>query len=222
MPTSTVEDYLKCIYVIGKERGAGEPVSTGQVAAHLHVAPGTATAMVKALSEAGLVTYAPYSGARLTPGGARLATHVLRRHRIVELFLVQVMGMNWSEVHEDAELLEHAVSDRLIEQMDEMLGRPANDPHGDPIPTARGVVPQTDYTSLLGCEPKKSHRVARVMDQGTSFLRLMERHGVLPGRRLRVERREDAAETLVIRAEGNRPASLSFSAAAKILVEPLR
>ncbi len=221
MPTSTVEDYLKCIYMIGKERGAGEPVTTGQIAAHLHVAPGTVTAMVKALSEAGLVSYAPYTGVRLAPAGARLATHVLRRHRIVELFLVRVMGMNWGEVHEDAELLEHAVSDRLIERMDQMLGRPANDPHGDPIPSARGAVSRTEYPSLLGCEPKKPHRVARVMDQGTSFLRLMERHGVLPGRRLRVERRDDAAETLVIRADGSRRASLSFSAAAKILVEPL-
>src|SRR5512147_2517801 len=135
MPTSTVEDYLKCI-LLEQELDPEALVSMGQVSAALKVAPGTVTAMMKTLADSGLVAYEPYSGVRLTPSGRQLAAHVLRRHRLIELFLVQVMGMDWSEVHGEAEHLEHAVSDRLIERMDEMLDRPAVDPHGDPIPDA--------------------------------------------------------------------------------------
>ena len=109
----------------------------GQVAAALGVTPGTATTMVKALAESGLAEYEPYSGVRLTTAGEKLAGLVLRRHRLVELFLVQVMGMSWAEVHDEAEQLEHVVSERLIERIDEMLGRPTHDPHGDPIPERR-------------------------------------------------------------------------------------
>lgn len=221
MPTSTVEDYLKWIYLSQEQGGDGELVSTGRVAASLGVSPGTATAMVKTLAEAGLLTYEPYSGVRLTPAGTQLATHVLRRHRVVELFLVKIMGMNWSEVHADAEVLEHAVSDRLIERMDEMLGRPATDPHGDPIPNPRGVVPEADYPNLLSCSMGQPTRVARVTDQGTEFLRLLERHGVVPGNRLEVESREEAADTVVIHAHGSQPFSLGFRAASKVLVDPI-
>ena len=119
-PSSTVEDYIKCIYEKQVRRDR-EFVPTGQVATAMEVAPGTATTMMKTLAESGLVTYEPYTGVRLTGDGVELAKRVLRRHRVVELFLVEFMGMDWSEVHMDAELLEHAVSDRLIARMDEML-----------------------------------------------------------------------------------------------------
>ncbi|MFN0149575.1 MAG: metal-dependent transcriptional regulator [bacterium] len=218
MPTSTVEDYLKCIYVNEREKSAGGPVSTGQIAAALGVSPGTATAMVKTLADAGLVAYEPYAGVRLTPAGAQLAAVVLRRHRVVELFLVKVMGMNWSEVHDDAERLEHAVSDRLIERMDEILGRPSSDPHGDPIPNPRGVVREPAYQDLLACPLESSVQVARITDQATDFLRLLERHSVIPGNRLVVESRTEAADTVVIRPDGAAPLSLGFRAASKVLV----
>jgi len=218
MPTSTVEDYLKCIYVNEREKGPGGPVSTGQIAAAIGVSPGTATAMVKTLADAGLVAYAPYAGVTLTPAGVQLAAHVLRRHRVVELFLVKVLGMNWSEVHDDAERLEHAVSDRVIERMDEILGQPVSDPHGDPIPNPRGVVREPAYQDLLGCPLASPVQVARVTDQGTEFLRLLERHGVVPGRRLVVESRAETADTVVIRPEGADSLSLGFRAASKILV----
>jgi DtxR family Mn-dependent transcriptional regulator len=135
MPTSTVEDYLKCIYVEARNK-PGELVSTGRIASAMKVAPGTVTAMMKTLMESGLIRYEPYAGVMLTDAGRKLATHVLRRHRLVELFLVEIMNMDWSEVHEEAEVLEHAVSESLIERIDEMLGHPTADPHGDPIPTA--------------------------------------------------------------------------------------
>src|SRR5438309_7108916 len=141
LPSSTVENYLKAIYQgQGSLAGGERLVPMGQVAAALGVTPGTATTMVKALAESGLAEYEPYSGVRLTPAGQKLAGLVLRRHRLVEQFLVQVMGMSWDEVHEDAEQLEHVVSERLIERIDEMLGRPTRDPHGDPIPTTNGTI----------------------------------------------------------------------------------
>src|SRR5688500_19454246 len=140
VPTQTVENYLKAIF----QAQIGLPVTAelgpmGQLAASLVVAPGTATTMVKSLAEAALVRYEPYVGVRLTSAGEKLAARVLRRHRLIELFLVRVMGMSWTEVHDEAEHLEHAVSERLIERIDAMLGRPAVDPHGDPIPDPQGT-----------------------------------------------------------------------------------
>src|SRR6185436_274808 len=139
LPSSTVENYLKAIYQ-GQSSLARDQrlVPMGHVAAALGVTPGTATTMVKALAESGLVEYEPYGGVRLSAAGEKLATLVLRRHRLIELFLVQVMGMSWADVHDEAENLEHAVSDRLIDRIDEMLGHPSVDPHGDPIPGPEG------------------------------------------------------------------------------------
>src|SRR5919206_4744699 len=152
LPSSTVENYLKAIYQGQAALTRDERlVPMGQVAAALGVTPGTATTMVKALAEAGLAEYEPYTGVRLSAAGERLAGLVLRRHRLVELFLVQVMGMRWDEVHEDAEQLEHVVSERLIERIDEMLGRPTHDPHGDPIPTAEGTIQARHLDDLLTC-----------------------------------------------------------------------
>jgi len=131
LPSQTVENYLKTIYLAQSSASGEAPlVPMGQLAAALSVVPGTATTMMKALSESGLVHYEPYMGVRLTPAGEKLATLVLRRHRLVELFLVKVLGMSWAEVHDEAERLEHAVSERLIDRIDEMLGWPSVDPHG--------------------------------------------------------------------------------------------
>jgi DtxR family Mn-dependent transcriptional regulator len=221
MPTSTVEDYLKSIY-LESLREPDERVATGRIAGAMKVAPGTVTAMMKTLTEAGLVGYEPYAGVRLTEAGRRLATHVLRRHRLVELFLVRIMGMDWSEVHEEAEVLEHAVSEQLIERIDEMLGRPAVDPHGDPIPTAGGEVEEPEHPSLLTCEVGQPLTVARVTDQRSEFLQLLERHGVMPGRRVRVDSRDDLAETVLVHTEGGAPLQLGFRAASRIGVRDPR
>src|SRR5436190_1979028 len=160
LPSSPVENYLKAIY-LGHAALAGHKhlVSMGHVANALAVTPGTATTMIKALSESGLAEYEPYSGVRLTAAGERLAGLVIRRHRLVEAFLVQVMGMSWAEVHEEAELLEHAVSDRLIDRIDEMLGRPTHDPHGDPIPDTEGAIAHRHFESLLTCPTATRLRV---------------------------------------------------------------
>ena len=219
MATSTVEDYLKAI-LVEEQAAPGELVSMGRIGGALGVAPGTVTAMVKTLADSGLLLYEPYSGVRLTDAGRQLALHVLRRHRLVELFLVKVLKMDWSEVHREAESLEHAISERVIERIDEMLGYPAVDPHGDPIPDARGVVRERPLASLLDCPPGSPARVARVADQSPQFLQLVERRGLKPGSGVTVVARDAAADTLEVElADGGRLA-LGLRAASKILVEP--
>src|SRR6202049_1653525 len=181
LPSSTVENYLKAIYQGQLLLPADiRLVPMGQVAAALNVTPGTATTMVKALAESDLAEYEPYSGVRLTPAGEKLAVLVLRRHRLVELFLVQVMGMSWAEVHDEAEQLEHVVSERLIERIDQMLGRPTHDPHGDPIPTPEGAMTPRNFDSLLTCPMGIPLKVARVADQDPAFLRFIEKNNLKP------------------------------------------
>ena len=217
MPTRTVEDYLKHILLAAQER-PGERVATGQIASRLQLSPGTVTAMLKTLADSGLVDYEPYGGARLTPAGQQLATHVLRRHRLIELFLVEVIGLDWSEVHNEAEQLEHAVSDRLIERMDEMLGSPTVDPHGDPIPTPGGDIVAIDQQSLIVCPLLRPLQVARVQDQSADFLQLAQRSGLRPGQPLQVLARDEAADMVELELQGGERLSLGFRAASKIMV----
>src|SRR5438128_3476855 len=185
LPSSTVENYLKAIYA-GQAVLATDQrlVPMGQVASALGVTPGTATTMVKALAESGLAEYEPYSGVRLSAAGEKLAGLVLRRHRLVELFLVKVMGMSWAEVHDEAEQLEHVVSERLIERIDEMLGRPTHDPHGDPIPNPDGAINAKDLDSLLTCPVGTPLKVTRVADQYSAFFRVIVNNYLKTGMRL--------------------------------------
>jgi len=219
MPSSTVENYLKQLY-LHRSPDEEQSVTMGRLAAAMGVVSGTATAMVKALADAGLVEYQPRAGVKLTPQGERLALHVLRRHRLVELFLVEQLGLDWAEVHDEAEALEHAVSDRVLERLDALLGHPAFDPHGDPIPGPHGQVPQPELVPLADCTVGGTYRVGRVLDQEPEFLNFAALNGLTPRAELRVERREVAAGTLTVRA-GDRPAvSLSLAAAGQILVTP--
>ena len=199
MATSTVEDYLKEIY-LAQQRSRADRIATGTVASALGVTPGTATSMVKALADAGLVAHEPYAGVRLTPAGVRLAARVVRRHRLVEVFLVQVLGMSWSEVHVEAEILEHALSDRLVDRMDAMLGHPTVDPHGDPIPSPEGDVEEPRHQIPLSTAATGAiWAVARVADQSAEFLTLLGRHGLMPGSSLTVAALDPAADTVDIR-----------------------
>src|SRR5438874_1785424 len=188
LPSSTVENYLKAIYQ-GQSSLARDQrlVPMGHVASSLGVTAGTATTMVKALAESGLAEYEPYSGVRLTPAGERLAGLVLRRHRLVELFLVQVMGMSWDEVHDEAEQLEHVVSERLIERIDDMLGRPTRDPHGDPIPNPDGAIATRHLDNLLTCPLGTPLTVTRIADQDPAFMRFIEKNDLKPGQPIQVE-----------------------------------
>jgi DtxR family Mn-dependent transcriptional regulator len=223
LPSSTVENYLKAIYQGASTLAPPQRLlPMGQLAAALGVVPGTATTMVKALAESGLVEYEPYSGVTLTPAGRKLAALVLRRHRLVELFLVRFMGFAWDEVHDEAEQLEHVVSDRLIDRMDEMLGRPEVDPHGDPIPDAEGQVKTQEAQSLMTCPIGAPVTVTRVVDQDGTFLRFLERHHLKPGAEIQVEERDASADCVRVRGEGDRLITIGTRAASKLLVHVAR
>ena len=232
MPTSTVEDYLKAILLAelrpvhgrrstgDSEERQGEPLVTmGRISSALEVAPGTVTAMVKSLEKDGLVIYEPYSGVRLTEEGRRAALRVLRRHRLIELFLVETLGFDWSEVHEEAEQLEHTMSDKLIDRIDALLGRPSVDPHGDPIPDSSGRFRQPELISIADCPPGDAFRVARVSDQGEEFLRFVERHGLKPGATIAVHQQDPSADAVTIRPKRHPEVTIGSEAAAKLWVE---
>src|SRR5437868_1526766 len=220
LPSSTVENYLKAIYQGQSALPLDQRLVTmGHVAAALGVTPGTATTMVKALAESGLAEYEPYSGVRLSAAGEKLAGLVLRRHRLVEAFLVEVMGMSWAEVHDDAEQLEHVVSDRLIDRIDEMLGRPTHDPHGDPIPNPEGTVAARALDSLLTCPLATPLKVTRIADQDPAFLRFIENNDLKPGQPVEVETRDAAADSVLLRGKDRRAITIGARAASKLLVE---
>jgi len=221
MPSSTVENYLKAIYIGTNTLETPQRLlPMGQLASALNVTPGTATTMVKTLAESGLVEYEPYAGVALTKAGQRLAALVTRRHRLIELFLVQVMGYSWDEVHDEAEQLEHTVSERLVDRMDAMLGRPETDPHGDPIPNADGMIkPQKKVQTLLTCPLGTTVTVTRVIDQDKDFLRFIEHHNLKPGEAILVEERDAAADSVRVRGGNHRRLTIGTRAASKVLVQ---
>jgi DtxR family Mn-dependent transcriptional regulator len=219
LPSQTVENYLKTIYLAqGDLPSKRDLVPMGQLASALGVVPGTATTMVKTLAESGLARYEPYMGVRLTPSGEKLAGLVLRRHRLVELFLVRVLGMSWAEVHDEAERLEHAVSERLIDRIDEMLGRPDVDPHGDPIPTAAGTISRQKHLDLLSAPLATPLVVTRVVDQAAEFLRFAEQHGLMPGHAVVIEARDSASDAVRLRCDSGQETSIGTRAASKVFV----
>lgn len=217
MPSATVEDYTKAIYALQRESAAGE-ATVVRLAATLGVTKGTVTAMVKKLRGAGLANAERYGGITLTAKGTRLAVDVIRRHRLIEVFLVEVLRFDWSEVHDEAERLEHAMSPRLLDRLDEFLGRPAIDPHGDPIPDARGKIARLPEFPLRDFAKGEKGVVSRVSDQDPAFLEFAGRHGLRPGTRVSVVEVLPEAESIRVRPSGAKPVSLSFAAAGKILL----
>src|SRR5690349_16178443 len=219
VPSLTVENYVKTIALIAARSQPGAAVGTGELAQALHVSPGTVTGMLKTLSEANLATYTPYEGARLTESGERLALTVIRRHRLLELFLARTLEMPWDEVHEEAEHMEHAASERLIDRIDAFLGHPEVDPHGDPIPRADGSLTEPEGTPLAQLPRGERFRVVRVVDQDPAFLRYLSECGLdLHAAGELAENRPEAG-ALVIRL-ADRSVALGLDAAAKVLVAP--
>jgi DtxR family Mn-dependent transcriptional regulator len=216
MPTSTVENYLKAILV--RSAGEGAIVPTGALAEALGVTPGTITTMVKSLAGQGLLDHLPREGVRLTPAGRNHALAVLRKHRLVETFLVQVLKMDWKEVHEEAEALEHAISERVLNRIDTLLGHPAADPHGDPIPSVRSpLFDRGKRVTLATCRLGGFHRVERILDQSPTFLEFIQRTGLKPGARVRVLDRNSAGGVMLCDL-GTGEATLGIPEAGKIEV----
>ncbi len=220
MPTSTVEDYLKSILRL--DETADREVTVGGIAEDLGVTPGTVSSMMRHLSEAGLVDYVPRRSVTLRKKGRTEALRVVRRHRLVETFLVTVMKLDWSEVHEEAEVLEHVISDRLLERMDEMLGHPSHDPHGDPIPDPHGnVAAQELLHPLSEGAAGDRYRIVRVSDSDSGFLDWLRENRLLPGSVLDLVIHDPVAGIIEIRlSDDTSPLRLGEKAAARILVEP--
>ena len=178
-----VEDYLKAIYDLER---VGEPATTNDIALRLGVAPASVSGMVRRLADQGLITHEPYRGVRLTSDGRRAALRTLRRHRILECYLTEVLGYPWDRVHEEAEQLEHAASEELIERMAAALGDPAQDPHGAPIPTRDGSVEEATLRTLAEVGQGERLRVRRVEDEDAERLRYLAELGIRPGALIRI------------------------------------
>lgn len=183
-PTA-IEDYVKVIYA--HTEWQPDPITTNGLAARLGLAASSVTEMVKKLVAQGLVAHEPYGAIELTPDGTALALRMVRRHRLIETWLVQHIGYTWDEVHDEAEVLEHSMSDRLLDALDVQLGHPTRDPHGDPIPKADGTVNRPDATLLA--DAPQGGRVARISDRDPLLLRHLEAEGIVVDSVLAADRR---------------------------------
>ena len=195
--SNAVQDYAKAIWSLGQRDD--EPVSTSALADRLEVSPASASAMVKRLESMGLVEHQPYHGVTLTPTGERVALEVVRHHRLLELYLAEALGMSWDRVHEEAEVLEHAISPALSDLIAAKLGNPTHDPHGDPIPTADLNIEEGDTRSLADLAPGDRGRLVRVSDSDPAMLRYLDGRGVRLGDHLEVVDRQPFGGPLTLR-----------------------
>ena len=215
--TAPVEDYLKAIYTIGRGTGAA---ATNEIAQRLALAPASVSGMVRRLADQGLLAYERYHGVRLTETGRRAALRTLRRHRVIEAFLAQALDYPWDRVHAEAERLEHAASDELVDRMAATMGEPEFDPHGAPIPTRDGAVDETEYTSLADLAVDTPGIVVRVTDEDPAMLRYLAELSVVPGKRVTVKSRAPYGGpiTLVV---GRQEISVGPALAAHVMTAPV-
>jgi DtxR family Mn-dependent transcriptional regulator len=195
-----MQNYAKAIYAL-QER-AGGPVSTNAIAARLGVTPASASAMVKKLGELGLATHEPYKGVELTGEGRRVALEVLRHHRLLELYLAESLGVPWDRVHDEAEVLEHVLSEQLEEAISAKLGDPTRDPHGDPIPSRDLLIEERETHSLSSLAPGDRGVFVRVSDSDPEMLRYLAERGITPGKRFEVLDRLPFGGPVIARIDG--------------------
>ena len=217
MESIAVENYLKAIYYLSDADGG---TTTGPLARRLKITPGSVTLMLQRLAEAGLVKYAAHQGVRLTKKGQKVAVRVVHNHRLLELYLTNTLGLPWDEVHEEAENLEHAVSDRLMARIDQYLGHPDRDPHGDPIPDLDGKMRTREGTPLAECAATTRFVLLRVPDRSPDFLRYLRSGGLVVGTEGSVLENEPSAGVVTV-GVGDHRISLGREMAASILVRPL-
>jgi DtxR family Mn-dependent transcriptional regulator len=212
--TTSVEDYLKAIYQLSRASGAA---GTSEVAARLAVASPSVSAMVRRLTEQGLVSHEPYSGLRLTKKGRAVALQLVRRHRVIEAYLVTALGYAWDEVHSEAERLEHAASPELINRMAAAIGEPAVDPHGAPIPTAHGKLDEPKYRTLGDLSVGEKARIVRVEDEDPDLLRYLASLRFVPGATVSCLKKDPYEGPLTIRV-GSKTHVIGLALAARVFV----
>lgn len=212
--TGPVEDYLKAIYELER---SGEPAETNAIARLLGIAPASVSGMVRRLAEQGLITHEPYHGARLTTGGRRAALRTLRRHRVIEAYLTSALGYSWDRVHDEAERLEHAASDELIDRMAEAIGEPATDPHGAPIPTREGTLEERSLAPLSSLSPGDVARVEAVSDRNADRLRYLAELDIVPGSTVKVIAREPFDGPIALRV-GKHNRTIGPALASQVMV----
>lgn len=220
MSSVSVENYLKCIFNL-QQVTPGERVKNKDIADCLAIALPSVTSMLKVLAQQGMIDYVPYQGAFLTTKGEREACKILRRHRLIEVFLVHTLGLSWDEVHEEAELLEHSLSERLTERIDAFLAYPRFDPHGDPIPDMHGTMPDDHARGrlLVAVEPGEKVAIARVLDQTPEFLRYLKEQGLTIGSEIQVQELAPFEGPITLTTDGRR-VSISRQLGQRILVVP--
>ena len=201
MRSPSIEDYLKAIYKLEEESG-GPPVSTGDVAQAMEVSSASASNMIKRLDNLGFLTYEAYEGATLTDPGRTVALEVIRHHRLLELYLKEVMGFSWDEIHEEAEILEHHISERFETRIEEMLGHPTRDPHGHPIPDRDGTIDEIPTRSLADLTEGDAALIDHIADEDGDLLDLLEQRGLLPGATVEVVETRPLDGLLVVAVDG--------------------
>ncbi len=216
--SESVEDYLKATYKIQQQQ---EWVSTSALAERLRLAPASITNMVQRLEKLGFLIYEPYHGVQLTEQGMTKALDIIRHHRLVELFLAEIVGYSWDLVHEEAERLEHTVSEDFVERIDKVLGFPEHCPHGVPIPTEEGQVRKEDSATLLECVPGETAMIQRVSDTSAEFLRYAESLGLVPTVEVTLVGREPFQGPLHIRV-GKQEHHIGRDAAARLYVKRVK
>jgi DtxR family Mn-dependent transcriptional regulator len=209
--SAAIQDYLKEIY---KLQAAGERATTTVISRRMHVAPSSVTSMLKKLSALGLAEHAPYRGVRLTDKGERLALEIVRHHRLIEMYLAETLGLPLDALHAEADRLEHVLSEELEARIDEQLGYPTHDPHGDPIPDAGLKVARSSLRALVDLEPGEEATVRRVPDGDAALLRYLAKLTLVPGRRVKMRRSEPFGGPVTVAVDGREhPVSRELAAA---------
>jgi DtxR family Mn-dependent transcriptional regulator len=217
MLSNKMRDYLRAIHSLRRRQ---EPVTVSEVADHLGVAAASASHMMKKLAELDLIHHIPYKGVDLTEAGEREALRLVRRHRLIELFLTEIVGLPWEQVHEEAERLEHAVSDRLIERIAELLEHPTVDPHGDPIPTEEGLICEEVLLELTELEEGQRAQIRRVTAQDPEMLKYLAEVGLKPEQTVMLLKKEPFEGPLTLQVAGQKRV-VGWKVARKVKVSPL-
>lgn len=220
MSSTARENYLKTILEL-QETQEHDVVKLNLIAKELGLTAGTVTGMIKTLTAEGLLDYRAYVGCRLTEKGRKLAVNILRKHRIIELFLVEIIGLDWAEVHDEAEHIEHVISPKVLDGIDKLLGYPALDPHGDPIPSIDGKIAKAEHTKLSYCKTGDKCEITRILDESKPFLRFIGDMKLFPGTKINIDNIQPEAGIIALRPDGLETVVMSLDSAEKLLIKHL-